>query len=541
MEEATFLSPKNSKRFLLILINFGLAILILTMPVSAIYSTINSGINYPENYFKTRVENSDVLSDFKRSIDITHHYSMAQDGFNLFQGRLSNESGSCGNYLFILDMKGDIKYAVKSNDRFKTPKFINSTTITYMMAGDIQLRNLETNVTEILPIPEGHHDLEYNPFTDTFLTLQNRKKGTYQGLPIWYDDIVEYDRQGNQLWVWNCSKHLPFNTDHFLNELWRGGQDWTHANSIFWLVEEDIIYYNPRNLDTFYKINKQTGEIIWAVGKLGDFTLYDKYGREQTTLWWHSHALEMIGPNLFILFDNDHLNQTNPLNHRSRLLEISVNESTMTAEEVWSWTAPEEYYCEPWGDADRLPNGNTLGAFGASFNKPTHLTEITPNGKIAWEIEFDRLPEIQTQFYQVERFFKAPLINITQILEYQTEEGGRYKVDLSVWNTYRTRYPSRAKISFKHGEEILLNDSFDFLPHWQETKLTYEVPYHYSSKNEIKVVVENSDGVRGISNLSVTIKETQNFESSGFLISFIGIVIGVLALVNRQKRSRNLP
>ncbi|MFX1514965.1 MAG: aryl-sulfate sulfotransferase [Promethearchaeota archaeon] len=481
---------------------------------------------------------SDIISDFINSIDITHS-TKTQGGYNLFQGRLSNDTGNRGYYLFILDMEGNINYAVKSKDRFKTPKFINSTTILYMMAGDIQLRNLDTNVVEILPIPEGHHDLEYNPFTDTFLTLQHRIEGNYQGLPIWYDDIVEYDRQGNELWVWNCSKHLPFNADHFLNEIWKSGQDWTHANSLFWLFEEDIIYYNPRNLDTFYKINKQTGEIIWAVGKLGDFTLYDKYGRERTTLWWHSHALEMIGPNRFILFDNDHLNQTNPLNHHSRLLEIVIDEDTMTTEEVWSWAAPEEYYCEPWGDADRLPNGNTLGAFGASFNHPTHLTEVTLEGKIAWEIKFDRIPEIQTTFYQVERFYKTPLINIIKI-DNQTEEGGKIDVDLSVWNTYRTRYPSRANIYFNYKNDTIINDSFYFQPHWQETKLNYEIQCQNSSVEDITIIVENSDGIRVETNLTMRIEENE-VEDFGFLITFFGlIVIGVIALINRQRQSRNL-
>lgn len=493
-----------------------------------------------KNYFTCTSDDSDVISDFSDSIEITHHSPLAQEGFNLFQGRLSNDSGNRGNYLFILDMEGSIKYAVKSNARFKTPKFINSTTIMYMMAGNIRLRNLETDVVEILPIPEGHHDLEYNPFTDTFLTIQHRILGTYQGLPIWYDDIVEYDRQGNQLWVWNCSEHLPFNTDHFLNELWSGGQDWTHANSLFWLVEEDIIFYNPRNLDTFYKIDKQSGEILWAVGKLGDFSLHDKNGIERTTLWWHSHALEMIGPNRFILFDNDHLNQTNPLNHRSRLVEIIVNEEIKTVEEIWSWTAPEEYYCEPWGDADRLPNGNTLGAFGASFGHPTHLTEVTPEGEIAWEMKFDHLPEIRTKFYQVERFFKAPLIKINKVAD-KTEEEGKIEVNLSVWNTYRTRYPSKGRIYFDLKNEILINESFYFQPHWQETKLTYEIPYQNSGVDVLKVIVENSDGKRAETNLTEMIEETR-VESFGFLITCFGsITIGVIVLLNRQKRSKKLP
>ncbi|MFX1336966.1 MAG: aryl-sulfate sulfotransferase [Promethearchaeota archaeon] len=485
---------------------------------------------------------SDVIDDFLASIDITHHTSSAQEGLNLFQGRLSSEDGNRGNFLFILDMEGNIKYAVESKDRFKTPKFINSTTIMYMYAGDIELRNIETNVTETLPIPEGHHDIEYNPFTDTFLTLQHRKFGTYsfegQSYPIWYDDIIEYDRQGNQLWFWNCSKNLPFKEEHFLNEFWGGGVDWTHANTLFWLVNEDIIFYNPRNLDTFYKIDKQSGEIISSVGKLGDFTLYDKYGRERTTLWWHSHALEMIGPNRYILFDNDNKNQTNPINHRSRLVEIVVEEENMTAREVWSWIAPEDYYCEPFGDADRLPNGNTLGTFGASFSTPTHLTEVTPEGKIAWEIKFDHLSEMRTSIYQSERFFKSPLIKIRDIIN-QTEKGGNLTVSISLWNTHRTRYPSEAKISIVSEKKTLAEESFNFLPHWQETSLIIEVPAINSSKNDLEVIVENSDGKTVRTNLSVTIEDTITTETAGFLVfSLQFMIIGILTILTNQKRSR---
>lgn len=514
------------------------------MPVISIRtdsSIINVGPIYYNRFNENMLEDTEVLSDFSASIEITHNSSLAQTGLNLFGGRLSNESGNRGNFLFVLDMQGNIKYSVKGN-RFKTPQFINSTTVAYMYDGDIQLRNLETGVTETLPIPEGHHDIEYNPFTDTFLTLQHRRFGTYQGLKVVYDDIVEYDRQGNQVWFWNGSKNIPFNPDHFLNEKWGGGQDWTHGNTIFWLIEEDIIYFNPRNLDTFYKIDKQTGEIVWAVGKLGDFTLYDKHGKERETLWWHSHSVEMIGPNRFVLFDNDNQNQTNLLNHRSRLVEIVVDEEAMTATEVWSWKSPKEYYCGPFGDADRLPNGNTLGTFGVSYTHPAYLTEVTPDGKIAWEMKLDNSSEIKTVIYRSERFFEVPLIKIAGITD---KKGENSTIDVSVWNTHRTRYHSKAIIRVFNDKDLLVEKSFEFLPHWQETILSLEVPY--STKNDLRFTVENSDGKTVEKNLSDLVGDntttnsgsTKIVESSGFIITSLGsFTVGVITLSSRHKRLR---
>ena len=514
------------------------------MPVISIRtdsSIINVGPIYYNRFNENMLEDTEVLSDFSASIEITHNSSLAQTGLNLFGGRLSNESGNRGNFLFVLDMQGNIKYSVKGN-RFKTPQFINSTTVAYMYDGDIQLRNLETGVTETLPIPEGHHDIEYNPFTDTFLTLQHRRFGTYQGLKVVYDDIVEYDRQGNQVWFWNGSKNIPFNPDHFLNEKWGGGQDWTHGNTIFWLIEEDIIYFNPRNLDTFYKIDKQTGEIVWAVGKLGEFNLYDKHGKERETLWWHSHSVEMIGPNRFVLFDNDYQNQTNLLNHRSRLVEIVVDEEAMTATEVWSWKSPKEYYCGPFGDADRLPNGNTLGTFGVSYTHPAYLTEVTPDGKIAWEMKLDNSSEIKTVIYRSERFFEVPLIKIAGITD---KKGENSTIDVSVWNTHRTRYHSKAIIRVFNDKDLLVEKSFEFLPHWQETILSLEVPY--STKNDLRFTVENSDGKTVEKNLSDLVGDntttnsgsTKIVESSGFIITSLGsFTVGVITLSSRHKRLR---
>ena len=45
--------------------------------------------------------------------------------------------------------------------------------------------------------------------------------------------------------------------------------DWMHGNTLFWDFEDDMIYYNSRSLDSFYKIDRvwpgpeQGLAIIW--------------------------------------------------------------------------------------------------------------------------------------------------------------------------------------------------------------------------------------------------------------------------------------
>ncbi len=58
----------------------------------------------------------------------------------------------------------------------------------------------------------------------------------------------------------------------------------------------------------------------------------------------HGHALEKISDDTFIYFDNDLHNQTDATNLRSRIMEIRLNEETMTANVSWEWIAPSDYF-----------------------------------------------------------------------------------------------------------------------------------------------------------------------------------------------------
>lgn len=53
---------------------------------------------------------------------------------------------------------------------------------------------------------------------------------------------------------------------------------------------------------------------------------------------------------------------------------------------AWSWYPDPPIFCEIWGDADRLENGNTLITFGRREDLESHLVEVTPEGERAWEL-----------------------------------------------------------------------------------------------------------------------------------------------------------
>ena len=254
--------------------------------------------------------------------------------------------------------------------------------------------NLKTNMTTDFPNVYGHHDMIYNPNTGTFLTLRSYVR-QINGKNVLMDTIVELDSQGNIVWNWDTysdghfglSDECPCNETTVVDN--QTVIDLTHANSIQWDFDANVIYMNMRALDTFCKIDKTTRRTIWCLGKHGEFTLLGKDGKHVPSLWYHAHDVQEIQPDVFSMFDNDYENTTNSTNPcpatfeqtngRSRMLEITVDEPNMTAWESWSWTAPREDWTPFWGSMNTLPNGDRIAAFGSMSHFLPGTGIPTPN------------------------------------------------------------------------------------------------------------------------------------------------------------------
>jgi hypothetical protein len=193
------------------------------------------------------------------------------------------------------------------------------------------------------------------------------------------------------------SEASPFNETATLNG--QTVEDFTHANDLDWDYNNGIIYLNLRNINTFYKINQTTGDIIWACGEFGNFTLLGANGQQVSSLWYHSHDTKEVAPDVFTMFDNDDNNNTNPDDCHSEMIEVTLNETSMTAYVNWSWEAPTQYWT-PYGATLILPNGDYIGDFGdPSHQYPQNqpwgfndtgavLVEVNPAGQIVRTFTF---------------------------------------------------------------------------------------------------------------------------------------------------------
>ncbi len=300
----------------------------------------------------------------------------------------SNGMSILQSYLVNMRTDGQLlnlrQYNSPSGDYWEET-YINQSTILFEGEAGLATHFWDLNTNQMVDFPginNFHHDICYNPLNGHFLILKYDYRNV-NGVNVLYDIIEEVDSTGGVVRTWYSADHIPISWASKFNEMTRANNnmymDLTHCNAIMWDYQENVVYLNSRHLDTFFKINMTDGNIIWGCGKHGNFTLLDASGRVVSSLWYHSHATNGIGSGLFVMFDNDFNNETNPNDGHSRILIINVNETSMVAQEVWSWEAPLDYFSPFWGAANVLPNGDRIGTFGT----PTKTYNSTIGAVIA--------------------------------------------------------------------------------------------------------------------------------------------------------------
>jgi hypothetical protein len=214
------------------------------------------------------------------------------------------------------------------------------------------------------------------------------------------DVIQEVDAAtGELVWEWHLKDHVDPVQHHDADRIWT--RDWSHCNTVRMYPDYefhgefyDAILLNSRRLFTFWMIDSATGEILWSCGEHG--TVRGEPPPEDY-LFTDEHDVFMFEHDRFIMYDNgdEHVPPT------SRALEIEVDPEAGTENEVWSWTESSFHMYDFWGgDANRLPNGNTLVANVTRGR----LVEVTPAGETVWEMVMHSTVEgVSQEIYKCER------------------------------------------------------------------------------------------------------------------------------------------
>ncbi|NPD90331.1 MAG: hypothetical protein HGN29_16585 [Asgard group archaeon] len=430
------------------------------------------------------------------------------EGYNLFVvNRLYSKSNDI--ILLVTDMDGNVlkeKYlGTKTYTLYVSPKFINATHILYGAPDGARLWNYYTDEDVSLGF-YGHHEYEYNPVQETFFTI-NRYTEIINEVNYYFDHIQEYDSTGNKIWELSTFTFHTIDMWCYYEELFNFRPDISHSNSIFFDAEEDMIYCNSRNTNTFYKIDHSTGIVEWALGEYGDFTLYDLKGNVKNNLFYHAHAVEKIDDNKFLLFDNDYHNQTDEESNISRLVEITIDENTMTANETWTWEAPSSYYSDVWGDADPLPNGNVFGTFGAFehdgyISIGARMIEVNTTGDIVWEMNFP-MTNYHYGIYRAERFGLSPFINASSKLF--AGSGTEISATFQTWYNFRSKIKTIGSYDLYLDDALIDTDSVQFDKFWRVKNLTFELGILPDGQHNLTVAIADEAGHTTIKTIFINI------------------------------------
>ena len=452
---------------------------------------------------------SDVFEGIAEYLGANITVTTSEDQFNgytmftLYKKVLETEEVSF-KYL-VIDMEGNV---IKCHDAGSSGRFssmplewINSTTILTADSESVLLWNYYTDAIQHLNI-SGHHELEYNHNSNTIFTFNSYIR-VIRNTKYLFDTIDEFDLNGSLVW--------SLDTRSFVSYKWVSSQDIevesidvTHSNTIYYDEDEDMIYYMSRNTDTFWKIDHATKEIIWGLGKHGDFALYRQDGTPKSSLFSHPHAVEKVDNNTFILFDNDAKNETQPSSRNSKMMEIVINESEMTARVNWTWAGGGEYWSNQYGDADRLPNLHRFGTFGTyshyGGDYGPRLVEVDDSGNIVWQLDFEYNPGILYRIYRAERFRFEPIIQAPELI-YSNENP--VLVSWSTWYNYRPKRSILGEYWLYLDESLVDSGSLIFDRYWRPTEILTSLNSLKNGEHNLTLVLSDGFGKSGIGSLTL--------------------------------------
>ncbi len=192
--------------------------------------------------------------------------------------------------------------------------------------------------------------------------------------------VQEFTAVGELIFQFRAWDHYdPRDEAAFINIL-GSSFDFTHMNAIDVDTDGNMLL-SSRNTSEVTKVDLETGEIIWRLGGVhNQFTFLNDPLNGPA----NQHAIRMVSTNHYTLFDNGNLHPT-PM---SRGVEYELDPTNLTATVVWQYPDPatNTIYSYYMGNAQRLPNGNTL--INWAVGSLPKLTEVRPDGTKAFEMNW---------------------------------------------------------------------------------------------------------------------------------------------------------
>ncbi len=175
----------------------------------------------------------------------------------------------------------------------------------------------------------------------------------------------------------------------------RDSFDYFHINSID--VDDDgNLLVSARRTSAVYKIDRETGEVIWRLGgEKSDFEM------GPGARFAYQHDARRCPDGTISVFDNRGLDMGEP----SRGVVLELDEGSMKATLVQEYTHPDSPFAPYQGNVQTLPNGNVFVGWGSA----PYLSEYGPDGGLLFDARFPPESESYRAFRSQWRGFPEDL------------------------------------------------------------------------------------------------------------------------------------
>ena len=203
----------------------------------------------------------------------------------------------------------------------------------------------------------GLHEFLVTPEGDAYILAASPVHLPGVGKPAVDSVVQEIDiKTGLVLFEWHALDHIPLSASYFTPHSPGHIFDPYHANSIA-IAPDGNLLVSMRNTSAVYKINHQTGRVMWTLGGK-----HSSFRMGAGTSTWGQHDATVQPDGTVSLFDDG---AGPPRVHPySRGIHESVDTTHMTATEVRSYAHSPQLSANFEGSLQLLPDGNAFVGWG---------------------------------------------------------------------------------------------------------------------------------------------------------------------------------
>ncbi|MBD8488396.1 aryl-sulfate sulfotransferase [Echinicola sp. CAU 1574] len=285
--------------------------------------------------------------------------------------------------------KDEFKKPEKGDNKGVASYYLRTGKIGFVGGTEIAEIDLEGNVLWRTNLEEKgivfHHDLR---MTDDHKIMSIYRDYKLYDLPdtptkidtLWGDGVMIMDTLGNVLDKWSAWNVWDISKDIKIKEY---AGDRFHFNSVNLDTDGNYLLSTPIE-NQVWKVDSKSGEIIWKLGKGGDFEM------DSSSYFYFQHSVYINRNGDLMLFDNGDFspNDTSKVNKVSRSLAFKLDTEQMKAEVQIDNILPKEYYTSRMGSAFLMPNDYIL----QTISKTGKVAISNQNGEVLWTLNSHFIP-----------------------------------------------------------------------------------------------------------------------------------------------------